>query len=77
MSNSKVLDLIEEAINNHPGEDIRGPEQPAIAHIGVPGWATDPGGPTALCGARLLGVRAEAGWDYKHICEECIELRAG
>lgn len=48
---------------------------PAIAHIGAPGWENDPRGSTALCGALLLGIVVEAGWDYAFICPACVEQR--
>ena len=51
--------------------DVADSDGPAIAHLGREGWRTDPQGPTALCGARLLGIRVEAGWDYPFLCAEC------
>ena len=47
-------------------------DSPAIGHIGRPGWRTDPEGPTALCGARLIGVPAPEG--HQTVCAECLRL---
>lgn len=51
--------------------DVTDSDRPAIAHLGREGWRSDPQGPTALCGARLLGIRVEAGWNYPSLCPEC------
>ena len=56
--------------------DATNGEGPSIAHIGRPGWHTAPDGPTALCGARLVGIKVEAGFNYPFICRDCREQLA-
>jgi hypothetical protein len=48
---------------------------PLLAHHGAPGWQTDPTGPAALCGVRLIGVPVPDG--YAHVCDECIAIHEG
>ena len=49
--------------------------EPLLAHHGAPGWRTDPIGPAALCGVRLIGVPVPDG--YAHVCGECIAIHEG
>ena len=51
------------------------PDQPAVAHHAAPGSDTDPSGPVALCGVRLIGAPAPRG--YPHVCAECIAIHNG
>jgi hypothetical protein len=52
-------------------EETTGLDDPTFAHIGRPGWQTDPCGPTALCGVRLIGVPAI--WPFR-LCPDCERL---